>query len=272
MVTCQNEDGFLPAWSRCKRNVATDLSFFRARVAGLTQRERRAEGNSFRNTFDVLSDVCPETRVAQTPVLKPAQTIAHTTHAAGGARLANKITTHIPFISYPPLCNNRPHTSTYGEGSSATSTTSAARQPAHVAVHTTGLYHTYHTRHERIEGGEEKRDLMLGHGAEIEGGVRDRKVATPTEIEAQQGDGRRGKRSGTCLRNVAVRPGSEIGQGLCSSYGHGGLSCMCGVGVSAKYVVSWKNAMQCHECASTCHIIDNNDNNDNIQQRRNPEQ
>ena len=84
------------------------------------------------------------------------------------------------------------------DSATTSSASSASRPPAHVMVHTTGSYHTYHTRHEQIEGGEVHivRDLMLGHGAEIKEGVRGRKVATPTEIEAQQGDGRRVKRTG----------------------------------------------------------------------------
>ena len=91
MVTCEDEDGFAASRSRCRRNAATDLSFFRACAAGLTQRERRAEGNSFRNTFDVLADVCPDTHVAQTSVLKPAHSVVHASYAAaaGGASLAS---------------------------------------------------------------------------------------------------------------------------------------------------------------------------------------
>jgi hypothetical protein len=60
MVSCEDADGFQAVRSRCRRNATADLSFFRARQAGLSQRERRAEGNSFRNTFDVLADVCQE--------------------------------------------------------------------------------------------------------------------------------------------------------------------------------------------------------------------
>ena len=58
MFTCEDTEGFTAARSRCRRNDATDLSFFRARPAGPSQRERHAEGKLFRNTFDVLADVC----------------------------------------------------------------------------------------------------------------------------------------------------------------------------------------------------------------------
>ena len=54
MVSSEDADGFTTVRSRSRHNEIADLSFFRPRRAGLSQRERRAEGNAFWNTFDVL--------------------------------------------------------------------------------------------------------------------------------------------------------------------------------------------------------------------------
>lgn len=138
-------------------------------------------------------------------------------------------------------------------------------------------------------------DLMLGRtpescttgaiGADIEGRVRNRKAATPTEIEAQQGDGGRGKSesfSGNCFdvdtasgrqlrefwENVVVGPGS----GLCLICGVGGLSCTCGIGVSAKDVCHGK--VQCnvdmsvHPSDTSATTTNNNNDDDDDEQRQ----
>ena len=202
MVSCEDADGFTTARSRCRRNEATDLSFFRARTAGLSQRERRAEGNSFRNTFDVLADVCPgrcpptpltrqggaETHVLETSVLKPAHPTVHGSYlaAAGGAILAKNIIRSISSTPSTPISDNMLHTRISGVDSALTLKANASgTAPDAPATH---MYvRTLNTRHEQIEGGRNSdRDdqdvLMLG----VEGSGNSLGEARQTEREERR--------------------------------------------------------------------------------------
>ena len=160
---------FRPPGHVAGSNAAADLSFFGVRTAGLTQRERRAEGDLFRNTFDVLADVCPgrclptpltrqggaETHVVQTSVLKPAHPAVHGSYlaAAGGAILAKHIIRSTPSTPSTPISDNILHTRTSGVDSAAQE--SHRPRPRWTPPLATDMYvrTLNNSSHEKIEGG-----------------------------------------------------------------------------------------------------------------------